>query len=264
MTTPTGHAEPPEASDSRPGVQGVPDEPTPAPPVPDRGWWRQRLRIALAVLSVGVAVNLTLWLWLGWSVPARQAAAGYSESDSIFATLMVEHHAQAIEVASLAAGRATDPEVLATTEAISASSVQQIEAHSAWLRERGIPVPAVGAEALAVAAGDASTAADDGSGPRVPGTDGHGHGEGYPDHGMLTVEQVDVIASLEGVLFELHLLDGLVRHHEGALQLAEDEVYAGEDADAVELAREEADITTAELATLRELLGPKMVARSAG
>lgn len=261
MTPPTEHAEPPEASDARPGV---PDEPTPTPPVPDRGWWRQRLRIALAVLSVGVAVNLTLWLWLGWSVPARQAAAGYSESDSIFATLMVEHHAQAIEVASLAAGRATDPEVLAATEVISASSVQQIEAHSAWLLERGIPVPAAGAEALAVAAGDASTAAGGGSGPRVPGTAGHGHFEGYPDHGMLSVEQVAAIASLEGVLFELHLLDGLVRHHEGALQLAEDEVYAGEDADAVDLAREETAITTAELATLRDLLGPKMVARSPG
>lgn len=244
-----------DATPDRPAEGGRPASGGPA-------WWTGRVRVALVVLFTGVAVYLGLWLWLGWSQPAAQEAAGYSESDAIFATVMIEHHAQAIEVAALASGRTQDTEILALTEAVTSSSIEQVQALSAWLRERGLTVPVDAAAALAIAAGETPAGADGGSGPRLPDGAGHAHGEGYPQHGMLAPEQIDVIASLEGTVFELHLLDGLIRHHEGALQLAKDEVYAGQDAEAVALAHAEQELTEAELATLRELLGPKMVAKS--
>ncbi|WP_125772692.1 DUF305 domain-containing protein [Antribacter gilvus] len=220
--------------------------------------WRRRLKAVLIVLAIGVALNAGLYLWLGVSVPARQEAAGYSESDAIYADVMLVHHAQAVELASLAQGRTEDPEILAMADEITEVSSTRIEELGTWLRDRGIPVPDAASSALALAAEEAP---EEGSGPRTV-VGGHEHGADAPPHGMLSPEQVEVVAGLEGTLFELHLLDGLIRHHDGAVTLAGDEIYAGEDDELVALAEAEKAETEAQLERLRELLGPKMFAKS--
>src|SRR5690606_18153304 len=70
----------------------------------------RRLRVMGAVLAGGLAVVLALLLWLGVLVPAKQEAAGYSDADSSYATLSVEHNAQAVQLAALAPGRSDDDE----------------------------------------------------------------------------------------------------------------------------------------------------------
>lgn len=213
---------------------------------------RRRLRIMGAVLAGGLAVVLALLLWLGVLVPAKQEAAGYSSDDAVYAELMVEHNAQAVQLAALAPGRSTDEAVLEAAIEVGEASVGRIRELAAWLEARDIPVPAAGTEALALAEDGLDTELPPGgSGPRA-GTNAHSHEGG--NHGMLTDDQVDGIASLDGSEFDMALLAALVEHHYGGLQPADTEIEGGKDAEAKALAQSEADQIRGEVDELRETL----------
>ncbi|GAA2238131.1 hypothetical protein GCM10010413_43910 [Promicromonospora sukumoe] len=212
----------------------------------------RRLRIMGAVLAGGLAVVLALLLWLGVLVPAKQEAAGYSDADSGYAATAIEHNAQAVQLAALAPGRSTDDDVLALAVEVGEASAGRVDELAAWLEARDIPVPAAGREALALAEGGLTTEVpDDGSGPRA-GATAHSHEGG--NHGMLTDEQIDGMARLEGSEFDIALLAALVEHHYGGLQPADKEIEGGMDAEAVALAQSEADAIRVEVEDVRDLL----------
>ncbi len=229
-----------------PSGEGLDQEPTAA-----YGLGR-RLRIMGAVLAGGLAVVLALLLWLGVLVPAKQEAAGYSDADSVYAATAIEHNAQAVQLAALAPGRSTDDDVLALAVEVGEASAARVDELAAWLEARDIPVPAAGREALALAEGGLTTELpDDGSGPRA-GATAHSHEGG--NHGMLTDEQIDAMAGLEGSEFDIALLAALVEHHYGGLQPADKEIEGGMDAEAVALAQAEADAIRIEVEDVRDLL----------
>ncbi|WP_423462706.1 DUF305 domain-containing protein [Promicromonospora sp. MS192] len=212
----------------------------------------RRLRIMGAVLAGGLAVVLALLLWLGVLVPAKQEAAGYSEADSRYAALSIEHNAQAVQLAALAPGRSDDEEVLALAVEVGEASAGRVRELADWLEARDIPVPAAGREALALAdAGLTTELPDDGSGPRA-GSTAHSHEGG--NHGMLTDAQVNGIAALQSTDFDIALLAALVEHHYGGLQPADEEIEGGEDAEAKALAQAEADAIRVEVEDVRDLL----------
>lgn len=212
----------------------------------------RRLRVMGAVLAGGLAVVLALLLWLGVLVPAKQEAAGYSDADSSYATLSVEHNAQAVQLAALAPGRSDDDEVLELAVEVGESSAARVRELADWLDARDIPVPAAGKEALALAdAGLTTELPDDGSGPRA-GSTAHSHEGG--NHGMLTAEQINGIASLKSTDFDIALLAALVEHHYGGLQPADEEIEGGTDPEAVALAQAEADAIRVEVEDVRDLL----------
>lgn len=212
----------------------------------------RRLRIMGAVLAGGLAVVLALLLWLGVLVPAKQEAAGYSEADSAYAALSIEHNAQAVQLAALAPGRSTDEEVLALAVEVGEASAGRVGELAEWLEARDIPVPVSGREALALAEGGLTTELpDDGSGPRA-GTTAHSHEGG--NHGMLTDAQVNGIAALHATDFDIAFLAALVEHHYGGLQPADEEIAGGEDAEAKALAQAEADAIRVEVEDVRDLL----------
>ncbi|WP_036964231.1 DUF305 domain-containing protein, partial [Promicromonospora kroppenstedtii] len=93
----------------------------------------RRLRIMGAVLAGGLAVVLALLLWLGVLVPAKQEAAGYSEADSGYAAVAIEHNAQAVQLAALAPGRSTDDDVLALAVEVGEASAGRVDELAAWL-----------------------------------------------------------------------------------------------------------------------------------
>ena len=229
----------------------APDTTEAAPPSSAYGLGR-RLRIMGAVLAGGLAVVLALLLWLGVLVPAKQEAAGYSAADSAYAAVAIEHNAQAVQLAALAPGRSTDDDVLALAVEVGETSANRVGALAAWLEEREIAVPAAGREALALAADGLDTELpDNGSGPRA-GAGAHSHEGG--NHGMLTDEQVDAIAALDGSEFDIALLSALVEHHYGGLQPADEEITEGKDADAKALAQAEVDAIRVEVVEVRAVL----------
>lgn len=242
----------------------LPDDGTPgadSPPAPSSGDYdlRKRLRVMGAIVAGGFAAALALAYWLGIAVPAQQAAEGYNDTDRVYAQVMSEHNAQAVELASLAPSRSENARVLRLAHDVGTTSAEQADALAGWLRDRTVPVPASAVTALALyEAGGLEGAGDDGdgdgSGPRAPAGLTHVHGT-ETDHGMLTPEQVTQMARLDGAEFDAALIGALIEHHYGGLEPVDDAIADGMDPDATALATAERRRIRAEAEELVDLLG---------
>ncbi len=72
--------------------------------------------------------------------------------------------------------------------------------------------------------------------------------------GMMTEEQMQALDELRGPDGERLFLEGMIRHHQGAIHSAEEEIASGTNADAVTLAKDIAGKQQAEVAAMTELL----------
>ncbi|GII65486.1 lipoprotein [Sphaerisporangium krabiense] len=128
-----------------------------------------------------------------------------SAADVLFAERMIPHHRQALEMAGLAPARASDPRVRALCERIVAAQRPEIDVMSRWLRALGRDVPAEHS--------------------------GHGaDGSGEPDrYGMAGLEEMNRLRAARGEAFDALLLRLMIRHHEGAVAMAEEERAGGTD-----------------------------------
>lgn len=180
--------------------------------------------------------------------PEDYADAGderrWNQADVDFMTHMIAHHLQALEISELAADRAEAEQVRAIASRIYDTQGAEIRALAAWLQERGQPVPAEVAQL-------------DGSGPRAPGG-GHGdhadHGEHADMPGMLTPEQVAALKAASGAEFDRLFLEGMIQHHEGAVDMSVEALTNGSDARAEELATDIGAGQTAEIGRLQDIL----------
>lgn len=120
----------------------------------------------------------------------RQNPLAFDEAEVTFVTDMVPHHAQALEMASLAPERASDRRVRALAERIVADQGPEIATMQTWLEQNGLP------------------AADE---------DG-GHG-GHAMPGMATEADVARLVAARGPAFDRLFLQLMVKHHEGALAM---------------------------------------------
>jgi uncharacterized protein (DUF305 family) len=111
---------------------------------------------------------------------------------------MIAHHAQALHMTALVAGRAMRPEIRLLAERIDVSQKDEIEQMRRWLRARGHALPPADAHTHAAM----------------------GHGDLMP--GMLTQAQLDSLASASGTHFDRLFLQGMIRHHDGALRMVAD------------------------------------------
>ena len=151
----------------------------------------------------------------------------HTDEDVAFVTDMVPHHAQALEMAELAPERAQDPRVRTLAERIAAGQGPEIEVMQAWLSERGLP------------------AAD---------TDG-GHGaHDAAMGGMATGEQMTRLLASEGEQFDRLFLTMMIRHHEGALEMA-DRLGGGTHPLVMDMAKDVAATQSVEIARMQEVLG---------
>lgn len=159
--------------------------------------------------------------------------AQWNHSDAAFVQAMVPHHAQALEMCALARSRAESPEVLTLARRIRGAQGPEILTLGAWLEQRGLAVP---------------TVEDD---PKEFDHGEHGH---TPMAGMLTAEQMDELREAQGREFDELFLRGMIRHHAGAVQMAQAVAADGSDTMALEVADEVAAGQTAEIERMRELL----------
>ncbi|TQM64473.1 DUF305 domain-containing protein [Humibacillus xanthopallidus] len=167
------------------------------------------------------------------SVTAPAASADHNAADVTFATDMIPHHQQAVEMADLAAERASDAQVKSLAAAIKAAQDPEIQTMSGWLSTWGQPVPS--------------------------DTDGHDmsdmdHGDGATMEGMMTDEEMQRLAAASGAAFDRLWLELMIKHHEGAVAMAETATASGKNADVVALAKEIITAQKAEIATMEQLL----------
>ncbi len=147
--------------------------------------------------------------------------ADHNDADVEFATAMIEHHAQAIQMANFTIGReGLDPEIAGLAEQVRVDQTEEIDTLSAWLEEWGEPVPETG-----FATGDGHTHSED------TGSDDHGD---MP--GMASDADMDALAEAPDDEFEEQWLAMMVEHHEGAVAMAEEVADAGESPEVEELA----------------------------
>lgn len=127
--------------------------------------------------------------------PAPTVAA-----DVRFAEGMIPHHRQALEMTSLVEARTTTPVIRAFARSITAAQTPEIKAMTAWLAELGRPAPA-----------------------------SHDHGLAAAGYGMATEEELNALRASKGPAFDRMFLRLMMRHHEGAVKMAGEELAAGRD-----------------------------------
>lgn len=157
---------------------------------------------------------------------ATVPSAPFNDADASFMRMMIPHHAQALEMSELARTRASDEGVLSLARRIEGAQGPEIRSMSSWLAARDLALPDVGDHA---------------------GHEGHSGGSMM---GMLTEEQMAELEAARGAAFDRLYLAGMIRHHEGAVAMAGDELESGSDLLALELA---ADISTGQLAEIRRM-----------
>jgi uncharacterized protein (DUF305 family) len=156
-----------------------------------------------------------------------------SHADIAFMQMMVPHHAQAVEMAELARRYAVDPDVRRMAARIRAAQGPEIVAMSSWLEQQGVEVFQPGAD------------------PHDFDHSLHGHD---PMLGMLTDAQLAELAEARGSRFDRLFLQGMIRHHRGAVRMAENVATEGVDVLVTELAADVHVTQTSEIARMREML----------
>lgn len=118
----------------------------------------------------------------------------HTAADVRFMQGMLGHHAQALEMTALLPSRTTRADLRALARRIEASQSDEMAMMREWLAKRGEAPPDAHAH--------------------------HGHGALMP--GMLTPDEMQRLREAQGAAFERLFLEGMIRHHEGALTMVRD------------------------------------------
>ena len=154
-------------------------------------------------------------------------SADFNDADVTFATDMIPHHRQAVEMATLAETRAESQDVKDLAAQIVDAQGPEIDKMSSWLTEWGQPVP------------------EDMSGMDMSGS--------MP--GMMSSDDMDNLANASGAEFDQMFLTMMIAHHQGAIEMAKTEQSDGQNADAIALAGQIEQAQTTEISTMQGLLG---------
>ncbi|MFD9098116.1 DUF305 domain-containing protein [Streptomyces collinus] len=183
----------------------------------------------------------------GSAATGAAGAGTHNAQDVAFAQGMIPHHRQALEMARLAADRASSPAVKDLAARVEKAQAPEIRTMTGWLKGWHERVPAAGAD---------HTGRDGMAG--MPGMDHTRHGGATGTSGMPGMMGDDDMAALKkatGRDFDTRFLSLMVEHHQGAVAMAATERGKGAYGPAKRAA---ADITTAqsaEIAEMRRLLG---------
>lgn len=174
--------------------------------------------------------------------PETAPASEFGDADVAFAQDMVPHHAQAIEMAEIALdpAAAAGPDVLDLATRIRDAQDPEIELMRSFLDRWGMPM----------------TDSDMDGMEEVDEMDGMDH-SGMDDSemdGMMTADEMDELRNASGTDFDRLWLELMIRHHEGAITMAQAVKSHGVNVDAIDLADEIITAQQQELDEMRALL----------
>jgi uncharacterized protein (DUF305 family) len=122
----------------------------------------------------------------------------YTPADVQFMQRMIHHHAQALDMTALIALRTARQDMKLLGHRIELSQSDEIKLMQHWLEVRGQEVTSEHAHHVPGA-------------PLMPG--------------MLTAEEMDRLVAAQGAEFDRLFLEGMIKHHRGALDMV-DELFA--------------------------------------
>ena len=154
--------------------------------------------------------------------------AGYNADDVAFATNMIPHHQQAVDLSALVPDRSTNPEVTKLASDIAAAQGPEIETMKVFLVQWN----------------------------ENPDTNtGSGHGGHGAMQGMVDEATMARLESLKGAEFDTLWLQSMIGHHQGAIEMAKAEVANGENVDAKGMANDIITTQQAEIGQMEQMLG---------
>lgn len=170
----------------------------------------------------------TLAATSGAAETAPPLAGTFNDTDVMFLQMAIPQHEQGVELAALAADRASDADVRDLAAAVEATQTDEVADMKEWLRDWDQPLSA--------------------------DPDPHAH----TGHGGMHATDPEVLATLRrtpaGPGFDRTFLNLFTGHQHGAVDLARMEARAGKYPGAVELADRIVDSRTAEIRELARLL----------
>ena len=162
------------------------------------------------------------------STSSTSTGAEQNEADVTVATGMIPHHQQAVEMADMALKQASSSEVRDLATKIKAAQDPEIKTMSSWLAAWGKPVPT--------------------------GMSGMGSMDGMSMDGMMTDREMTDLSNATDVAFDRMWLTMMIKHHQGAVKMAQTEIQSGMNPDAKKLAQEIVTAQNAEISQMTALL----------
>ena len=153
--------------------------------------------------------------------------AGYNADDVAFATNMVPHHQQAIELSALVPDHSTNPQLNTLAQQISAAQQPEINVMKVFLVQWN----------------------------ENPDTNSGHAGHGNAMQGMVDEATMSKLKSLNGAEFDKLWLESMISHHQGAIEMAKAEIANGDNADAKALAQNIVTTQEAEIGQMKQMLG---------
>ncbi|MEU8968028.1 DUF305 domain-containing protein [Streptomyces monashensis] len=167
---------------------------------------------------------------------ASASASAHNAQDVAFAQGMIPHHQQALEMARLAADRASSAQVKDLAARIEKAQDPEISTMTGWLKAWGEQVPMAGMDH----SGHSGM-------PGMAGTSG--------TSGMMSDGDMAALKKKRGTDFDASFLSMMVRHHQGAVEMAGTEKTEGAYGPAKALADAVVTGQTAEIKEMNKLLG---------
>ncbi|MFC8390255.1 DUF305 domain-containing protein [Streptomyces sp. NPDC057238] len=146
-------------------------------------------------------------------------------ADVSYARMMIQHHAQALEMTELVPDRAESSKIVKLAERIAAAQQPEIKAMKGWLKSHDKPER----------------------------DDGHGH-----DHatmpGMATQAQLKQLRAADGKAFDQLFLTLMITHHQGAITMSTELKGQGNNIRMEEMADDVVAQQTSEISRMRDLM----------
>jgi len=152
--------------------------------------------------------------------------------DVSFTQGMIPHHSQAVEMSQLAAANGASPAVQAIATQIEAAQQPEIDQMTGWLADWDQPAP------------DPNESMDE----------MHEMAGGMMMSGMVSSADMGRLRAARGPEFDRLYLEFMILHHEGAIEMAKQQLAGGQNPDAKALAQTIIDSQQAEITELNALL----------
>ena len=156
-------------------------------------------------------------LLLSGCAASTQSNSEYSSDDIAFAEMMIPHHEQAIEMSEIAFLNTSNPDVLQLAQEIKVAQSPEIDLMMSWTGVK------------------ASTHA------------------GHMMDGMLSQNELSELREAKDKEFDRLFLQGMIKHHEGAIEMAQD-VAASKNKDVADLSASIISAQESEISKMKELL----------
>jgi len=156
-----------------------------------------------------------------------QQGRPHNDADVMFAQHMIPHHQQAVEMSDIILGKPDiDPRVTDLADQIQAAQGPEIDQMQSWLKQWGNP----------------------------PMGDHEGMGDHGGMAGMVSDADMTALRDAQGIDAAKLFLTHMIAHHEGAIDMAQEEVNEGRFEDAVQMARTIVITQEQEIKDMRQVL----------